>query len=232
MGGDLDLYIVNTNVQHDPELTCLMWDKSECREIMEEELYKHAFPTADWKDVNKKRKSYWHDNVKETTICKWCPKCALFAYDFYESPHLVAKYNIHHSYSNDIWMSKYFIKNMWIGSSDTEFKYEDEYRRGYTVYEWTLEHVKNRLENLNSPQDENEADICAYEEIGDMLQFAKNDADICAYEETGDMLQFAKNDADIRAYEETVDILQFAKNELQKEADPNKRPRAFFCPEF
>jgi hypothetical protein len=194
MGGDIDLYIVNTNVQHDPELICPGWNKSECREIMKEELYQHAFPSAVFMDVYKNRERYWNETVTKATTCKWCPKCALFAYDFEESPHLVAHHNIHHSYSNDIWMSRYFIKYLGIGSSNTEFEFEEEYRRGYTVYEWTLEHVTEALDKLKSPQDENEVDICAYEE--------------------------------------SVNILQFAKEALTKEADPIKRPRAFFCPEF
>jgi hypothetical protein len=90
----------------------------------------------------------WHGNHAHL----WCPKCKLFAQGFYKSEYVVDSYTVSHSYSNPIWYSKFNIKDLCIGKSNTEFVnlFEDHhFYREIDKYE--IKMARRHIESLGEP---------------------------------------------------------------------------------
>lgn len=65
---------------------------------------------------------------------------------FYDNPLLLAKEDVHNSYSNPIWGSKWNIKDLYLGNSDTDFA--RRFRDDHLIREIVEDDVDNALESI------------------------------------------------------------------------------------
>lgn len=106
----------------------------------------------------------------DATTDKWCPKCYMFVFGFYDAPGLVDTHHIAHSYSNPIWHSKWNIHSLMMGSGMTPymklFDPENLYRE---ITQYDIFIAKRYLESLGEPI--RSIDKEAYEETQEVMEF-------------------------------------------------------------
>jgi hypothetical protein len=194
MGRDLSWYVIPKNIEHDKtKKICLNYEFQGDEEDVRAEVYEKVTgesPMFDYKthdgETGKeyfKRKQAFYDNVNKVAyeyindfdkkhMDEWCPKCHMFANGLYDTPTVLAKDDIHHSYSSLYWRSKWNIKDLYLGSSETEFV--RLFRDDYYYREITAEDVERALEiieDLGVPK--RNSDIEACEETMSILNFLK-----------------------------------------------------------
>lgn len=198
MGRDLHWYVIPKKIEHDKtKQICLDYEFQGDEEDVKYELYEkitNETPLFDYErrdgELHKEyyeRKKAFEDNVTSINFDykydaehrdKWCPKCHMFVKGFYDSVALLDSTDIHHSYSSLYWGSKWNIKSMYLGSSDTEFinlfRNDSYYRE---VSRDDVAHSLESIKKLGTPL--RNSDIEACEETMNILNFldkwTKND---------------------------------------------------------
>lgn len=194
MGRALSWYIVPKNIEHNKTKNlCLDYEFQGDEEDVKAEVYEKVTgksPLFDYKyNENETHKEYYerktdfeynvsnvawdylHD-YDDKHKDEWCPKCHMFANGLYGASAVLAKTSIHHSYSSPYWRSRWSIKDMYLGSSDTEFV--RLFRDDYYYREITTDDVERALEevkHLGTPK--RNSDIEACEETTSVLNFLK-----------------------------------------------------------
>lgn len=194
MGRDLSWYVIPKNIEHDKtKKICLDYEFQGDKEDVEAEVYEKVTgesPLFDYTHLDGettgeffKRKKDFDDKICRITYeyisdydekhkDEWCPKCQMFADGLYGASVVLAKTEIHHSYSSLYWRSKWNIKDMYLGSSDTEFVRlfrDDYYYREITADD--VERAIEQIKDLGVPK--RNSDIEACEETMSILSFLK-----------------------------------------------------------
>lgn len=195
MGRDLYWYVIPRNIEHDKTKNiCLDYEFQGDEEDVKAEVYKKVTgksPLFDYTNVEGEtikeyfaRKKAFEDNIDKVAYEyindynekhreEWCPKCHMFANGLHGASTVVAKTHIGHSYSSLYWRSKWNIKDMYLGSADTEFVklFRDEYYyREVSVYD--VERAIEQIKDLGVPK--RNSDIEACEETMSILNFLKH----------------------------------------------------------
>ncbi len=148
MGRDLHWYVVPRIIEHDDtKPLCYSWESQP--------------------------DEYEFTEYVNTSTSKWCPKCHIFAFGFYDSPLLVAKHHIRHTYSNPIWYSRWNIHYLMMGSSMTPYMRlfdPNLLYREITPHE--VEVGKRYLQSLGDPV--RMIDREAYEETNEIMTFLEH----------------------------------------------------------
>lgn len=192
MGRDLNWYVIPRDIEHDPnKRICLNWEFQKDEDEVNSEIYEKVVGSDGEFELKRrdsetiteffKRKQahndvvlkvvhdyVWSDDHKD----EWCPKCDMFAKGLYESPLIVSDMHIGHSYSNQYWWSKWNIKDLYMGSSQTPFV--NLFRNENTYREIEHEEVERAIEQMN--------------ELGTPLRTS----DIEACDETMEVLEWLK----------------------------------------
>lgn len=181
MGRSINFYVLPRNVEHDTSKEfCFNWEFQPDEEDVEDEICKQVLGVDEvsYRIDRHTRVNVLYNNLnsfdKEEEIKqKWCPKCFMYADGFYSSELIVATENVNHSYSNPIWNSKWNIKDLYIGSSDTlfinKFRNDKLYRE---VSEWDVERALENIADLGEPLRNSDKEACA--ETMDILRFLKS----------------------------------------------------------
>lgn len=190
MGRDLNWYVIPRNIEHDKtKELCLDYEFQGDEEDVKCELFEKVtnesalfdYSRLDGEDRSKyfKIKKEFEDKISDISYhykydeehkIKWCPKCHMFATGLYDTLALVDTMHIGHSYSSLYWWSKWNIKDMYIGSSNTEFT--NLFRNDIMYREITHNDVVsaiNEIEELGTPL--RNSDIEACQETMDVLNF-------------------------------------------------------------
>lgn len=190
MGRDLEWYVVPKNMQHDKtKQVCLDYEFQGDEEDVKYELYEKIInesPLFDHKRYDGEPDNEYYRRWKafdENLISvnyeykyddkhrdKWCPKCHMFTNGPNNCVALLDSKNIHHSYSSLYWGSKWNIKDMYLGSSETEFI--NLFRNDNMFREVSQEDVLYAIESikkLGTPL--RNSDIEACEETMNVLSF-------------------------------------------------------------
>lgn len=130
MGRSLNFYIVPKNIPHDTsKQLCFSWDFQNDEHEIETDICWKLMPNVILDKAT--RYTLLLENVYGYDIdtSHWCPKCLMFANGLHSSSVLMASESCSHSYSNPIWNSKWNIKDLWLGSSNSPFVnlFLDEY---------------------------------------------------------------------------------------------------------
>lgn len=194
MGRHLSWYVVPKNIEHDQtKRICLEYEFQGDEEDIKAEVYEKVTGESSLFDYTSQEGETTSDFCKrkrdfDYSICnvayeyindydekhkdEWCPKCHMFANGLYGTSVILAEDNIQHSYSSLYWRSKWNIKDMYLGSSETEFV--RLFRDDYYYREITAEDVERALEiieDLGVPK--RNSDIEAYNETMSILNFLK-----------------------------------------------------------
>lgn len=190
MGRDLHWYVVPKDLQHDKtKQICLDYEFQGDEEDVKYELYEkitNESPLFNYERLDGeshkeyiKRKKDFDCNISSINYDymyddknrdKWCPKCHMFAKGLYDCVALLDSENMHHSYSSLYWGSKWNIKDMYLGASDTEFL--NLFRNDNMFREVSREDVLYAIESikkLGTPL--RNSDIQACEETTSVLNF-------------------------------------------------------------
>lgn len=194
MGRYLSWYIIPKQIDHDAtKEICFKLESEPDQEDIEDLIYEHVHGkkemqehntlprSVEWfKKNNELRKSKlalsveYRDNKSHKH--KWCPKCLMFVNGLYDSPLVIAKKHISHSYSNPILDSEYDIKRMYMGSANTPFILLFSEEKMYR--EITKDDIDFAYEELgNMGNCDKEGDIEAKEEAHCVLDFLSLYAD-------------------------------------------------------
>jgi hypothetical protein len=194
MGRDLHWYVIPKDIQHDKtKQICLEYEFQGDEDDVNCELYKKVTNESALFDCNKRdgelskeyydRKKAFEDNVihvncdykyDEQHRNKWCHKCHMFVTGLYNSVALLDSEGIQHSYSSLYWKSKWNIREMHLGSSDTEFvnlfRNDNLYRVqvGHDDVVYAFEAIKR----LGTPLRRSDVEAC--EETMNILNFLEN----------------------------------------------------------
>lgn len=194
MGRHLSWYVVPKNIEHNKnKMICLDYEFQCDEEEVKAEVYEKVTGKSSLFDYTSQEGETTRDFCKrkrdfDDNICKvayeyiydygekhqdeWCPKCHMFANGLYDTSVILAKHDIQHSYSSLYWRSKWNIKDMYLGSSETEFV--RLFRDDYYYREITVEDVERALEiiqGLGVPK--RNSDIKACDETMSILNFLK-----------------------------------------------------------
>lgn len=142
MGRDLNWYVLPKNIEHQSDkLLCFNYEfqKDECdiENDVSEKLLGETSSDYEWHRLDgesgiefvRRLNKFKKERLRMVWDCinnyegqhDWCPKCHLFARGVYDSPLVIANEHIGHSFSSPYWWSKWNIKDMYIGSSNTYF---------------------------------------------------------------------------------------------------------------
>jgi hypothetical protein len=198
MGRDLHWYVIPKKIEHDKtKQICLDYEFQGDEQDIKYEVYEKITNESPLFDYERRegeshkeyyeRKKAFEDNVDNVNYDykyekkhrdKWCPKCHTFVKGLYDSVALLDDTDIHHSYSSLYWGSKWNIKDMYLGLSDTEFI--NLFRNDNMYREVTQDDVKyayETIKRLGTPL--RKSDIEACEETMSILNFldkwTKND---------------------------------------------------------
>lgn len=194
MGRDLSWYVIPKNIEHDKtKKICLDYEFQGDEEDVKAEVYEKVTGESPLFDYEHRegettreyyaRKNAFEDNVDKIVYeyindwdekhkDEWCPKCHMFAKGLYAASVVLAETSIHHSYSSLYWRSKWNIKDMYLGSSETEFVRlfrDDYYYREITSYD--VERAIEQIKDLGVPK--RNSDIEACDETMSVLNFLK-----------------------------------------------------------
>jgi hypothetical protein len=119
------------------------------------------------KQVEKVVYDYMHKDIHRY---EWCPTCHMFVCGIYSSELIIKSNDIHHSYSNPIWSSKWNIQSLYLGSSDTNFtnlfRTDNMYRQ---IESSDVQSARRTIHELGEPF--RSSDKEAYEETMEILNF-------------------------------------------------------------
>lgn len=159
MGLDVQWLVLKRGVKHDATKDlCFAWERQEeDAEVMDKQV-------VDW--VGKDCDVY---NVKhsDSHTRKWCPKCKLFycgpAVEYYnKSPIVLDRIDVHHSCSNPVVYSPWFVVDLWLGSDSTDyarkFRPTECYRE---VLIDDVEFAEKSIEHLGTPVTESDVEACS-----------------------------------------------------------------------
>jgi hypothetical protein len=206
MGRSLHWYVVPKILDHDKSKICIDVEFEPERDDTEiehrvykvlnpdsQEIEANAYPSfREWIAATQERERIVKQTFEECTQNdRLCPKCRFYKEGFlFESPIVVASKHVSHSYSNPIWASDWNIKNMWMGSSTTDF-----------VRRFSSERMYREISKRDVEQ--------TYEKIErDFLGKAIRTSDVEAKTETEDVLKF------LRQYMEDDNVLMIIEDEL------------------
>jgi hypothetical protein len=190
MGRDLVWYVLPKHMTHDKnKKICLDSEFQEDKELMISQLYEKITNESgdfDYKKIENEtmteyftRKEKFQKQVqnvvydymhKDIHRGEWCPKCHMFVCGIYSSELIIKSKDIRHSYSNPIWSSKWNIKSLYLGSSDTNFtnlfSSDNMYRQiEYSDVQYALRTINELGEPLRNSDKE------AHEETMEILSF-------------------------------------------------------------
>jgi len=147
MGRSINFYVVPKNIPHDTaKQLCFSWEFQDDEREIENDICHELMPNVILdKDT---RYTLLLENLYGYDIdtSHWCPKCFMFANGLHLSPVLLASDSISHSYSNGIWNSKWNIKDLWLGSSNSPFV--NLFRNDYLYREICSENVRDAFETI------------------------------------------------------------------------------------
>jgi hypothetical protein len=110
---------------------------------------------------------YMHKDIHRDA---WCPKCHMFVCGIYSSELIIKSKDIHHSYSNPIWSSKWNIQSLYLGSSNTNFtnlfRSDNMYRQ---IESSDVQYARRTINELGEPF--RSSDKEAHEETMEILSF-------------------------------------------------------------
>lgn len=190
MGRDLYWYVIPKHIEHDTaKEICLSYEFQGDEEDVNAEVYEKItnksalfdYKTQEGetmheyyerrkkleKDIHKVMYDYKYEEENRN---KWCPKCHMFVKGLYDCSALIDTMHIGHSYSSLYWTSRWNIKDMYLGDSDTEFI--KLFRNDYYYREITHDEVVyaiDKIKNLGTPL--RNSDIEACEETMNVLNF-------------------------------------------------------------
>lgn len=189
MGRSISWYVLPRVITHDvSKKLCFNWEFQDDDDVIAEQLIERLvglsfierkpgetlveyFNRRETK--NKEQDGLCYDYLHtDKHLDEWCPKCHLFATRVYDSPLIIAKKDIHHSYSNKIWSSKYNVKDLYLGSSNTDFarRFQDD----LLIREIDHNDVERASETIAEyGQPMRQSDKEAYKETMDILEFLK-----------------------------------------------------------
>lgn len=142
MGRDLNWYVLPKKLEHQSEKQlCFNYEfQKDEHEIISDVYEKLTGTTSSEFDLHRsesetgvqfvRRVSQFKKDVRNVAwSCinnyddqhDWCAKCHLFAQGIFDNPLVMAREHIGHSYSSPYWSSRWNIKDMYIGSSESEF---------------------------------------------------------------------------------------------------------------
>lgn len=189
MGRDLNWYVIPKNIEHDKtKKLCMDWEFQEDEEDVSNGIYAKATGKNPYREFeNESIITYLKRKKEEVTIVSdivyeylwsgtydkdWCPKCQMFAKGLFQSSLLIADAHVGHSYSNPYWMSKWSIKDLYMGSSGTPFvnlfRSDSNYRE---IDSDDVESALETIESLGKPLRKSDIDAC--EETMEVLAFLK-----------------------------------------------------------
>jgi len=190
MGRSLNWYVVPRECEHDAtKKFCFGWEFQDDEEEMESQvLARIKGPIEEWEVISPRDPDYFtkrkaqkeernsllyqylwdYDSEHKES---WCPKCRTFARGLYDSPLVLAKEHVNHSYSNPIWPSRWNLKDLYLGSESeyTRLFTDDKYYREIDSYD--VEKALEVIGDLGKPF--RKSDIEAYNETMDVLDFCK-----------------------------------------------------------
>lgn len=184
MGRDLSWYVLPRNINHDfTKPLCFNLEYEPEEGEINDMIFRKFNPDIDMsmtltfdermalKDkVQFTSYDYLYDDDKNH---KWCPKCKMFASGLHGSSLIIAEEHVGHSYSNPIWMSRWNVRGLYMGSSDTDFVHRFSSSRMYReINARELEATELRLQALGTPV--RTSDKEALEETNNILTFIKN----------------------------------------------------------
>jgi hypothetical protein len=149
MGRSIDFYVIPKNIPHDTsKKLCFLWEFQDDEVEMETDICLKLMPNVIPDKATRCKMLLENVYGYDIDTSHWCPKCLMFAKDLHLSTVLLASECCSHSYSNPIWNSKWNIKNLWLGSSNTPvvnlFRNECLYR------EICLDNVLDAFETIDA----------------------------------------------------------------------------------
>lgn len=162
MGRSIDFYIVPKHISHDTsKKLCFSWEFQDDEHEMETDICWKLMPNTILDKAT--RCTLLLNNLYGYDIdtSHWCPKCLMFANGLHSSPVLLASESCSHSYSNPIWNSKWNIKDLWLGSSNTSFVnlFRDEHLYREIFLDDVLDAFKT-IEALGQPLRKSDKNAC------------------------------------------------------------------------
>lgn len=141
MGRDLHWYVIPKNIEHQSyKHLCFHYEFQKDENEIEHDVYEKVTGSSSefdykslegethidylrrWKEhKNNFKRTVWDCIHNDNGEHDWCEKCHMFVAGIHNNPLVIACEHIGHSYSSPYWSSKWNIKDMYIGSSNTEF---------------------------------------------------------------------------------------------------------------
>ena len=172
MGRSLRWHVLRGDIKHDASKHfCFDWEFQDDKDEVLEQVHdamcsmksdddRRASPLS----YNEKQTEKWNsyiDATSEDSVCKWCPKCLMYAVGIYSASVQLDSFDISHSYSNPIWESEWNVRSFHMGSSDTDFvrrfRNDNMYRE---ILPEDVRDLRRRLASLGTPMRKSDREAC------------------------------------------------------------------------
>lgn len=162
MGRSLNFYVVPKNIPHDTsKQLCFSWEFQDDEREIEDDVCWKLMPNVILDKATRYTLLLQNLYGYDIDTSHWCPKCLMFAIGLHASPVLLASECCSHSYSSPVWGSKWNIKDLWLGSSNSPFV--NLFRDECLYREISRDDVRNAfstIKDLGEPLRKSDKDVC------------------------------------------------------------------------